>query len=89
MLELTDGQGVDAAIEALGAPQTWEAAFRVTKPGGRISNVGYHGEAREPLQIPLEPFGYGTSRRFPVPVPVAVAVDSAVRRGRFPSDAMP
>ncbi|MGY4953760.1 zinc-binding dehydrogenase [Streptomyces nigrescens] len=61
ILELTDGQGVDAAIEALGAPQTWEAAFRVTKPGGRISNVGYHGEVREPLKIPLEPFGYGMS----------------------------
>ncbi|PJJ03377.1 threonine dehydrogenase-like Zn-dependent dehydrogenase [Streptomyces sp. 2333.5] len=59
ILELTDGQGVDAAIEALGSPETWEAAFRVTKPGGRISNVGYHGEVREPLKIPLEPFGYG------------------------------
>lgn len=61
IMELTDGQGVDAAIEALGTPQTWEAAFRVTKPGGRISNVGYHGEVHEPLQIPLEPFGYGMS----------------------------
>lgn len=61
ILELTDGQGVDAAIEALGTPQTWEASFRVTKPGGRISNVGYHGEAPEPLRIPLEPFGYGMS----------------------------
>jgi threonine dehydrogenase-like Zn-dependent dehydrogenase len=61
ILELTDGQGVDAAIEALGAPGTWDATFRVTKPGGRISNVGYHGETHEPLKIPLEPFGYGMS----------------------------
>ncbi|MET8325605.1 alcohol dehydrogenase catalytic domain-containing protein [Streptomyces sp. NPDC005181] len=61
ILELTDGQGVDAAIEALGTPGTWEATFRVTKPGGRISNVGYHGEVPEPLKIPLEPFGYGMS----------------------------
>ncbi|WP_303332483.1 alcohol dehydrogenase catalytic domain-containing protein [Streptomyces sp. NA02950] len=61
ILELTDGQGVDAAIEALGTPQTWEATFRVTKPGGRISNVGYHGEVPGPLRIPLEPFGYGMS----------------------------
>ncbi len=61
ILELTDGQGVDAAIEALGTPQTWEATFRATKPGGRISNVGYHGEVAEPLRIPLEPFGYGMS----------------------------
>ncbi|MGW3826487.1 zinc-binding dehydrogenase [Streptomyces sp. NPDC005071] len=61
IMELTDGHGVDAAIEALGSRQTWEAAFRVTKPGGRISNVGYHGEDPEPLEIPLEPFGYGMS----------------------------
>ncbi|MGW0206972.1 zinc-binding dehydrogenase [Streptomyces sp. NPDC003233] len=61
ILELTDGQGVDAAIEALGTPGTWEATFRVTKPGGHISNVGYHGEVPEPLRIPLEPFGYGMS----------------------------
>jgi isopropanol dehydrogenase (NADP+) len=61
ILELTDGQGVDAAIEALGTPRTWEATFRVTKPGGRISNVGYHGDVPEPLKIPLEPFGYGMS----------------------------
>ncbi|MEU4493959.1 alcohol dehydrogenase catalytic domain-containing protein [Streptomyces sp. NPDC023998] len=61
ILELTDGQGVDAAIEALGTPGTWEATFRVTKPGGRISNVGYHGDVNEPLKIPLEPFGYGMS----------------------------
>ncbi|MFJ6790008.1 zinc-binding dehydrogenase [Streptomyces angustmyceticus] len=61
IMELTDGQGVDAAIEALGTPQTWEAAFRVTKPGGRISNVGYHGEVPEPLRIPLGPFGHGMS----------------------------
>ncbi|MFI6930765.1 zinc-binding dehydrogenase [Streptomyces sp. NPDC050287] len=40
ILELTDGQGVDAAIEALGTPGTWEATFHVTKPGGHISYVG-------------------------------------------------
>ena len=61
ILELTDGEGVDAAIEAFGFPQTFEQAIRVTKPGGRISNIGYHGEAPEPLQIPLEPFGMGMS----------------------------
>ena len=50
IMKATDGEGVDAAIEALGSPRTWEAAFRVTKPGGRISSVGYHGETRhEPL----------------------------------------
>jgi threonine dehydrogenase-like Zn-dependent dehydrogenase len=33
----TDGEGVDAAVEALGLPQTWESCIRVTKAGGRIS----------------------------------------------------
>ncbi len=61
ILELTDGEGVDAAIEAFGFPQTFEAAIRATKPGGRISNIGYHGENPAPLQIPLEPFGMGMS----------------------------
>jgi threonine dehydrogenase-like Zn-dependent dehydrogenase len=61
ILELTGDIGVDAAIEALGSPATFEAAIRVTKPGGRISNIGYHGENPDPLQIPLEPFGLGMS----------------------------
>jgi threonine dehydrogenase-like Zn-dependent dehydrogenase len=61
IMDLTDGQGVDAAIEAFGFPATFEQAIRVTKPGGRISNIGYHGENPEPLQIPLEPFGMGMS----------------------------
>lgn len=61
ILDLTDGEGVDAAIEAFGFPQTFEAAIRATKPGGRISNIGYHGEVPDPLQIPLAPFGMGMS----------------------------
>jgi len=59
IMELTDGAGVDAAIEAFGFPQTWEQAIRVTKPGGRISNIGYHGDVAEDLPVPLEPFGMG------------------------------
>lgn len=59
--ELTGGEGVDAAIEAYGFPQTFEAAIRATRPGGRISNIGYHGENPAPLPIPLEPFGMGMS----------------------------
>jgi Threonine dehydrogenase and related Zn-dependent dehydrogenases len=61
ILALTDGVGVDAAIEAFGFPETFEAAIRVTKPGGRISNIGYHGENPNPLGIPLAPFGMGMS----------------------------
>jgi isopropanol dehydrogenase (NADP+) len=59
LMEQTDGQGVDAAIEAFGFPQTFEACVRVTKAGGRVSNVGYHGENPEPLQLPLDAIGLG------------------------------
>ncbi|HEY0639490.1 MAG TPA: NAD(P)-dependent alcohol dehydrogenase [Pseudonocardiaceae bacterium] len=59
--ELSGGEGVDAAIEAYGFPETFEAAVRVTRPGGRVSNIGYHGENPAPLPIPLEPFGMGMS----------------------------
>lgn len=59
IMELTGGEGVDAAIEALGSPQTFEACLRVTKAGGRVSNIGYHGEDPNPLQLPLDAFGLG------------------------------
>jgi isopropanol dehydrogenase (NADP+) len=59
IMDLTGGVGVDAAIEAFGFPQTFEACVRVTKAGGRVSNVGYHGENPEPLQLPLDAFGLG------------------------------
>jgi isopropanol dehydrogenase (NADP+) len=59
IMDLTGGVGVDAAIEAFGFPQTFEACVRVTKAGGRVSNVGYHGENPEPLQLPLDAIGLG------------------------------
>jgi threonine dehydrogenase-like Zn-dependent dehydrogenase len=60
ILRLTDGQGVDAAIEALGAQATFEACVRATRPGGTISNVGYHGDG-EYVSIPRLAWGVGMS----------------------------
>ena len=59
IMQLTGGKGVDAAIEAFGSPRTFEACVRVTKPGGRVSNIGYHGENPAPLQLPLDAIGLG------------------------------
>jgi threonine dehydrogenase-like Zn-dependent dehydrogenase len=59
IMDLTNGVGVDGAVEAFGFPQTFEACVRVTKAGGRVSNVGYHGENPNPLQLPLDAFGLG------------------------------
>jgi len=59
IMDLTGGEGVDGAVEAFGFPQTFEACVRVTKAGGRVSNIGYHGENPDPLQLPLDAFGLG------------------------------
>lgn len=49
--ELTDGLGADVAIEAVGVPATFELAARLVRPGGRVANVGVHGE---PATLHLE-----------------------------------
>ena len=58
ILDMTNGQGVDSAIEALGTQATLEACIRVTRPGGTISNVGYHGQG-DYLQLPRLAWGVG------------------------------
>lgn len=58
ILDLTDGLGVDSAIEALGSDATFQACIRVARPGGTISNVGYHGDG-EHLHIPRLDWGVG------------------------------
>jgi isopropanol dehydrogenase (NADP+) len=58
VLELTDGEGVDTAIEALGAEVTFQSAVKVTKPGGTISNVGYFGQG-DFVSIPRVEWGVG------------------------------
>ena len=40
---LTDGMGVDVAIEAVGMEATFELATELIRPGGRVANVGVHG----------------------------------------------
>ena len=54
------GGGVDGAIEALGSPDTFSAGVRVTRPGGTISNVGYHGTG-DVVPIPRLDWGVGMS----------------------------
>ncbi len=52
-MDLTDDEGLDAAIEALGTSGTFKQCITVTKAGGTISNVAYHGEV-EHVNIPRE-----------------------------------
>jgi len=53
ILRLTDGRGVDVAIEALGRQATFEAALSVLRPGGTLSSLGVYSSD---LKIPLGPF---------------------------------
>ncbi len=60
--ERTNGNGVDVAIEALGTSGTFENCIKVTKPGGTIANVGYHGEG-DYIRIPREDWGVGMAEQ--------------------------
>ena len=60
--ELTNGDGVDSAIEALGSEQTLQNAIKVTKPAGTISNAGYHGKG-EYVAIPRLDWGVGMAEK--------------------------
>ena len=44
---LTDGAGVDVAIEAVGVPQTFTMATEIVRPGGNVANIGVHGKPVE------------------------------------------
>jgi alcohol dehydrogenase len=51
VIALTDGLGVDVAIEAVGIPATWDMSMAIVRPGGHVANVGVHGK---PVTFPLE-----------------------------------
>ncbi|MGD0429830.1 MAG: NAD(P)-dependent alcohol dehydrogenase [Acetobacteraceae bacterium] len=56
IMRLTDGRGVDVAIEALGTQITFESALRVLRPGGTLSSLGVYSSD---LTIPLGAFSAG------------------------------
>lgn len=51
VMAMTDGWGVDVAVEAVGLPATFEMATQIVRPGGHVANVGVHGKA---VQLPLQ-----------------------------------
>jgi threonine dehydrogenase-like Zn-dependent dehydrogenase len=56
IMHLTDGRGVDVAIEALGTQTTFESALAVLRPGGTLSSLGVYSSD---LKIPLSSFAAG------------------------------
>lgn len=51
VMAMTDGMGVDVAIEAVGVPATFEACTKLVRPGGSVANVGVHGA---PVELALQ-----------------------------------
>jgi alcohol dehydrogenase len=51
VLELTGGDGVDVAIEAVGTPVTFDICQDIVAAGGHLANVGVHGK---PVTLDME-----------------------------------
>jgi threonine dehydrogenase-like Zn-dependent dehydrogenase len=62
VIDLTGGEGVDTAIEALGADVTFQTAVKITKAGGTVSDIGYYGEG-EFVHIPRIEWGVGMAAK--------------------------
>jgi alcohol dehydrogenase len=45
IMSLTNGKGVDTAIEAVGVPATFELCESIIAAGGHIANIGVHGKS--------------------------------------------
>jgi alcohol dehydrogenase len=45
IMQLTNGRGVDVAIEAVGVPETFELCEAIIGAGGHIANIGVHGKS--------------------------------------------
>lgn len=56
IMRLTDGRGVDVAIEALGMQATFASSLKVLRPGGTLSSLGVYSSD---LTIPLGAFAAG------------------------------
>lgn len=51
IMEMTEGKGVDVAIEAVGVPATFDTCQQIVSAGGNIANVGVHGA---PVSLRIE-----------------------------------
>ena len=62
IMEITDGEGVDSSIEAIGSDIAFQNCIKVTKPGGFVSGIGYHGDG-EFVHIPRTDWGVGMAEK--------------------------
>ncbi|PIE52699.1 alcohol dehydrogenase [Candidatus Fermentibacteria bacterium] len=51
VMEMTNGMGVDVAVEAVGIPATFDVCQKIVAKGGNVANVGVHGA---PVELHIE-----------------------------------
>jgi L-iditol 2-dehydrogenase len=56
--QLTNGYGVDVAIEAIGTPSTWEQALKLVRKGGTVLEFGGCPPGTE-IKVSTEMLHYG------------------------------
>jgi len=59
IMKITNGRGVDVAIEAIGLQESFENCVRCTRVGGTISSIGVYPAQLGNIGVPLQDFGYG------------------------------
>jgi len=79
IMKLTGGKGVDSSIEALGSARTFASCVSVTRPGGTVSNIGYHGDG-DSVPIPRLAWGVGMSDKT---IRTALCPGGSERMGRL------
>ncbi|HEX6418203.1 MAG TPA: zinc-dependent alcohol dehydrogenase family protein [Acidimicrobiales bacterium] len=84
---LTGGLGADVAMEAVGVPATFELATRLIRPGGRVANIGVHGEPAtlhlEDLWIRNVTITTGLVDTYSTPTLLRLTASHQVDAGRF------
>ena len=87
LASLTEGLGADVAIEAVGVPATFELAAALIRAGGRVANIGVHGEPAtlhlEDLWIKDVTITTGLVDTFSTPTLLKLATSHQIDAGAF------
>lgn len=59
IMKITNGRGVDVAIEAIGLQETFGNCVKCTRVGGTISSLGVYPTQIGNLGVPVQEFGFG------------------------------
>ena len=85
--DITDGLGADVAIEAVGVPATFELCTELVRPGGRVANIGVHGQPAtlhlESLWIKDITITTGLVDTFSTPTLLRLVAAHQIEAGRF------